>query len=992
MKRFILGTLAAVLISMMNVFAESTIQKAYYVDFKNGDVQVLWTDWVDSMSVSKIGIDSVVNPKYVTQEIWMSDTVLRFPLDSIERISFVTPSPEFKEGVVRFEDGLENYIIGCDSLTVLLATDTPEKLIPRPGTKVCYLKMTEIFPAAFAGEVKEVRKKSDMIEMECGLTSLTDIFKTYYSTYFEEEEENTLSRADYSDPVFKHHITTPITIHFGEILNMIKRQSIPAMSERKRQIYERIVATTPTEKKEFYKNFLAFANNSGNQKDVALQLDYTLSPDLFVRIDDIIRELPTPSDMPQPTVSRSSRIIQVHINGAFINNFRASFYGRYYTPELLYAGTREIPLTAQRFIKPYIKLGAFLGFDLEASVGLGYTDKRSANYLFQYVISDGQLDERSTQMNREGTGSEVIERSVDIVGVDAKGSVKAGLTAEIGVKLLEKCLFINQDIASLSGSFQAGICGELNLEFPILSTKFRENSWLYNTLKNNYFAVYPYMGGDICLKVLGRKVKIGALDLSYEHVFRELTLFKLSLVPEFNNFKLERQKDNLSTVSASTDITNFCVFPWTVGFLAQDPNSEKYKEIYNDVKYYTPFDYTNYNLTLEDISTAKNYEVTPSLKLADWVIPTDLSENTEKIMTVKTGKAKDISSVEATLTAVAEKVGNYDAEKGKYNFKVTPIDASSPTPNIEVVNKTQKGSKIEFEIKAKGLMPETKYNYQAYVEIDDEKVEGEILSFETKKSTELGFEIKYAPILRSFSSVGRTKSDMVNFEFKLYPKNHEREDMKLISYGSIIYKNGEEVNRTDYMGPEHYETSNIDIHVSEMTLDYSNYTAIADKSKWETSLFCVYQNKKGEKIEIESNRETLKLIYQQKPEIIIFDATSYPSCKEDEYTKKHSHEVNYTMKHLMLGGLWWGDFVRDRDEMDGDSYHIGIVYEYTTGHSGNFIENNKGIPNCIYVEFKDINGYIVRSNAFVILRDGSGCPINSHFEDYSIIDKMNNWY
>lgn len=730
MKRSIIGAFAAVLISMMNVFAESTIQKAYYVDFKNGDVQVLWTDWVESMSVSKIGIDSVVNPKYVTQEIWMSDTVLRFPLDSIERISFVTPPPEFKEGVVRFEDGLENYIIGCDSLTVLLATDTPEKLIPRPGTKVCYLKMTEIFPAAFAGEVKEVRKKSDMIEMECGLTSLTDIFKTYYSTYFEEEEE-AMSRdiprpgntPTHRSGVYDWNPEQPLSVNFDLVKNLFTKTEAPLpINHRKERLLE---DASPGLKKIL---------NQCRESTAGILMNYSFQPNITFRFTHIVRYR-----VPIGPLPPIGQYICVHAQGEFTNKFNLGIAGGFSsdTKDDDKNRLRLLNLELKRvipFITPYLEAGAFMTYDVKADLAFSRETTHKVNWIYNFSLNDlGDPMLQPTLKNTYVTPQE-IPSTFNTCGLDFEGEIRQGLYMSLGICLLDIGLVNRSGLAQFSLDTELGLKLNANLSIPFYGDSDDDMAWIYNRVKDSHFQIYPYFGLGVGLKVLNKKLDVNGDILPHEYTIGSTPLVDLRLVPEFANLDAKRDTKDLSTVTASANVQNLCIIPWTVGYGAYKPNeSSPYRTVFHPNKNWgTEMPKDVFKLSIDSLSTARKFNVVPILDFAGLTIPCTPVAEVEKVMTVKTGKAKNVSSADATLTAVAEKVGSYDAEKGEYKIKVTPVDSSKPTPTVQTVSSIQKGNDIEFQVKATNLTPKTEYTYQAYCEVDEEKVDGEELGFESK--------------------------------------------------------------------------------------------------------------------------------------------------------------------------------------------------------------------------------------------------------------------
>ena len=130
----------------------SKAQNVYYFHFHDKGIQVFYTDMVDSMTVSKVDLEGIGHEDFVTQQVWMNDTVFNYALAHIDSVRFVTPTTIYQPGVVKMEDGLENYVLSHDSLTIIFRTDTPSDLLPRKQDKLVYLRQTDLFPTGFAGE------------------------------------------------------------------------------------------------------------------------------------------------------------------------------------------------------------------------------------------------------------------------------------------------------------------------------------------------------------------------------------------------------------------------------------------------------------------------------------------------------------------------------------------------------------------------------------------------------------------------------------------------------------------------------------------------------------------------------------------------------------------------------------------------------------------------------------------------------------------------
>ena len=175
----IIWTIVAVL-SMIGL--DMHAQQAFYVYQHDGTVNTFFTNEIDSITVSKMGVDSLEYDDYVTQMYWTRDTVYRISIAAIDSVGFVTPPTVLQQGVIDLADQLYPYILSSDSLTFYLCNTVPQNMLPHKNDILVYMESSDIFPSAFGGQVVDVVQMDDSIKVECTLVELTDIFKCYYST------------------------------------------------------------------------------------------------------------------------------------------------------------------------------------------------------------------------------------------------------------------------------------------------------------------------------------------------------------------------------------------------------------------------------------------------------------------------------------------------------------------------------------------------------------------------------------------------------------------------------------------------------------------------------------------------------------------------------------------------------------------------------------------------------------------------------------------
>lgn len=131
-----------------------------FVHHSNGITPILYAE-IDSICFSSIGVDSVVCPSKVVQEIWTTDSVYRYNIADITSTSFEAPATVAREGSVNLEEELAPYIDGLDSgddgeTVLVLTSSVPEHLIPEKGRYLYQLNCSEKLPYGFAGIVTDV--------------------------------------------------------------------------------------------------------------------------------------------------------------------------------------------------------------------------------------------------------------------------------------------------------------------------------------------------------------------------------------------------------------------------------------------------------------------------------------------------------------------------------------------------------------------------------------------------------------------------------------------------------------------------------------------------------------------------------------------------------------------------------------------------------------------------------------------------------------------
>lgn len=177
MKRYI-SILVAVLamFSVLPLSAQQT-QDALYIFRNDGQFSSFFFGDIDRIEYSKIDTLGVEQADYVVQEVYALDSVFRIPISAIDSVAFVTPETKYKEGVIKIEENLRNFVTAVDSLTLTLAANTPENIVPKVGDKLTMLEVNDIFPYGFAGIVANVENNGNGYTVTCEAAALTDLFE-----------------------------------------------------------------------------------------------------------------------------------------------------------------------------------------------------------------------------------------------------------------------------------------------------------------------------------------------------------------------------------------------------------------------------------------------------------------------------------------------------------------------------------------------------------------------------------------------------------------------------------------------------------------------------------------------------------------------------------------------------------------------------------------------------------------------------------------------
>ena len=166
MKR-IISTVILSVTSMFGGMMYAQNETEQLLIFRNtGEVNLLYSNEVDSIVCSYLDKDSIQYDDYVSQVFYAKDTTLIVPIAEIDSVAFGQRNVmKYKENVHQLTSKELSYIIRYDGEAIYYRIDTPSDILPSAGQKLFYGEMDDIFPIGLCAKVKNVEKMSTEIKV-----------------------------------------------------------------------------------------------------------------------------------------------------------------------------------------------------------------------------------------------------------------------------------------------------------------------------------------------------------------------------------------------------------------------------------------------------------------------------------------------------------------------------------------------------------------------------------------------------------------------------------------------------------------------------------------------------------------------------------------------------------------------------------------------------------------------------------------------------------
>lgn len=937
-------------------------QQPLFLYRTNGDVQVLWSDDIDSMYVSCYDINHIEQNYPVTQEIKLKDSLIRIPLSEIDRLSVTPPPTVMKEGTIDLENGLRDYIVNRDSFTLYVREDIPENLKPKPGDKLCFAFCDDLFPNGFAAQVVTLKKDNSRYIIQCETTSLSEVFDTFiYSD--EIPSEIHVSRASQSNEQ-----TTPCGQHF------VPQEPIKfafALPE---------IGLGASVSAGFFTGGLRGSTNS--------HFNLTASPDLWLR-----RYLVIMPGMPVDLKCGISGYTDIEYDFTLNGTLESELKIHSPSKPLISIGEsyEGDPIMGVKkkatFVDAKLLIGLFLRGTLEATWEMKGKQRFNIAGTFNWA-SDGRPALKNTfQIIPDDTN----KATANYAGLYVSGNIEFGVFFDAG---FEVCNVIEGSFGS-----EAGISTDLQIAIPFGESK-TEPTKVYETVKNNHLTISPYFryGAGAALNFFNHHSE-GKEDLtlnlfaSWEGEKYLDPIVNLRLVPEFRHFSAKRIPDNLSSVELSSEVRGNCIFPIELGYAAIDKNGNRY-----DVKNKTPYSLDWHQVLseqgqmfvdkIENLKTVNDYKVYPTLTLFD--NDTNIQE-IDMLASPETriGKTMEVQTHVANLADnninFLGRFDGYDRKTEVPEFGIIySIGSTGNWNKLQGKSISNDESGILFSASLDEIESGEDYYYAAFAKLGNDMVTGDTLKVETAINEPIRITSWTSlPPDAVYEYTDSGVSKYISFREKVKTPDLVLTD-SIIEIGYILYKDDIEVNRYSYNKESTYYDGTMYVvyhcYENDLTIDAANYVAIADKSKFQIKVFYKKIEKNGSIITVySSNLKDINWVYDVKPFLDIYDfrLTSQKN-KEYEYSPDENPRYDGSLRnyYFIRGSFWikswdssliWkyrGEFIPGDDLIDGSGDDLIL------GHSMGVYYNTP--PKRAFMHAIDVNGKDIYSNIIDIPCNSDG--------------------
>jgi len=570
-------------------------QDAMYIFRNDGVFNAFFFDDIESIDFSMVDTLGALHDEYVVQEIHALDSVYRIPLSAIDSVSFVTPETKYKDGVVKMEEQLKNYITAVDDMTLTLAANTPEHLLPVKGTKLSLLQVDDLFPYGFAGEVVSVNNSGGGYTVVCDSADLAELFD---------------------------FLVIKVAAHGDNETN------VKALDKPRRAEYElepTHVDLTPVEGSLSLTSSFGFTDELS--ADIGASVGYKLKPSIDIRAFLYVGLL----DGVQFTSTVRAQLdteMSLDVSGSFTCHVDLPI--------------AKIPIPLGQ---PFVRLDADLGFFAEGqgSINAGYQLNTSSR-LYGYTYFDSSL-----------FGKQELDANVKMLSVTdewkkitGKATISAGMYLETGV------VAVSKKLGKVSLRADAGVRVSLEAElkkedFDLLNVALPADKALEAATSKTL--IYDILNRDASLDMGGFAdvqaiAKLGSWtrSLKREEVFPLHWGGSGGLVPNFLEVMAEPDPYDDTHCTLSARVGRKTPFPNRLGFNIFDDKGKLVSTLWNSREYWGG-EPSEFSVSATGLQPGIKYTAMPVTSFFAWDLP---AKPTTEFMTTIEGLqlSKEMISVE----------------------------------------------------------------------------------------------------------------------------------------------------------------------------------------------------------------------------------------------------------------------------------------------------------------------------------------------------------
>lgn len=613
-----------IIIVVLEMFASTlpvVAQHTFYIYRNDGIINTFFSAEVDSMTYSKIDLDSLLHETPVVQEVYTPDSIYRIPIELIDSIGFVTPETVYQRGVKVIEGEMRGYVISASQLSLFFDISTPNRVLPKIGDKLVTTEVDDIIRSAFVGEVEEIKSTPSAIEVICKPVDLTDIFECYYGVIKKENQPSYAKTRGISDGYYSTNGTR--TLSPGKLsIDLLNTHEISVSYQAEDDLsfsVDHAQATISLTPKVDYSAYLIINKEYGTNVSITAIANYSMEEYFALA------------------------------GGLSIGDDAPLFEKAIPIPEAL--------------IDVFFEFGIFANF--KATISTEQTWTQNYKHVFHWEWSSkGQETIKNVNEFKPVSSSHTGKIALN-------GGLSVGAYGKVGIAFIATS---SLDIAEVDLRAEGGISIEgTYVPYKRDEEYAKKSTDLYNQIKDREVGVYWFYGLAAEAKLFKWSINKQIPDLGNIPLNKKGMILGFRLVPLFKDTKLEKKHDG--TYFGSKSIYGGDVFKTDVGFALINKNDE------NDATYsYCVYDYNGPNAesyaSFYDKPLENKYKLYPLVKYLGMELIAEPSAEADEVagITFKSAEILDVNA-EPKYNGDEEYLFTWYTTKFKYVIQIVGSDS-----------------------------------------------------------------------------------------------------------------------------------------------------------------------------------------------------------------------------------------------------------------------------------------------------------------------------